>query len=640
MAEIRNFQKFGLFWYATFVVFSGLGVLLAINQLFRLRLFGFQPIDNSYFYLILAFYLSSAFILYPASKSSSREKVPWYDALLFLVTVIVNIYFSIHGLDIIEFGWEYLAPITPSIFSVVLWILTMEALRRSSGLPITILCFLFSLYPVYAGYMPGFLEGQQFDFLTTARNHAMSVNSILGVPLNVVGNLLIGFMLFGVVLQSTGGGDFFLNIANALLGYSRGGPAKVSIVASAIFGTLSGSAISNVITTGCMTIPTMKKTGYEPHYAGAVEACASTGGTIMPPVMGAAAFVMASFLNRPYADIVIAGTIPAILYYVGLFFQVDAHAVKIGLKGIPKSELPPIWNTIKSGWYYIFVIVVLFYFLFALRVEAWAPFYASVLLVIISMFNKKTRLKPKDFIEMIRGIGRVLCELVTILAGIGLLVGALSVTGVAFSFSRELVMTVGDNLFVLLLAGALTSFILGMGMTSTACYIFLAIVMAPALVTVGVTPVAAHFFVLYWGITSFITPPVALAAYAAAGLAGSNPMKTGFTAMRLGIVTYIIPFLFVYNPLLLAQGGSTGEILYTFLTAVVGIFCIAMALEGLIIGIGKLSLPLRIILLIASPMMVMPGWKTDLIGALICGSIILITYIKNKGRLRRNQVSG
>lgn len=639
MAEMRRYQQLNKYWQIIFLFFSALGILLAINQLFRLRLFGFLPLDTAYLYLILTFYLSPAFLLYPATKSAPKKKIPWYDTVLFLLTAFISLYFCVHGLDIIELGWEYVAPVTPTLFSILLWFLAIEAVRRSSGLPLAVLCFIFSFYPLYAGYMPGFLKGQAFDFLTTARNHAMSINSILGVPLNTVGTLLIGFMFFGVVLQATGGGDFFLNVANALLGYARGGPAKVAVLASALFGSLSGSAISNVITTGSMTIPTMKKTGYEPHYAGAVEACASTGGTIMPPIMGAAAFVMASFLGRPYVDIVVAALIPSLLYYLGLFFQLDAHAVKIGLKGMPKSELPPLGETLKSGWYYIFVLAVLFYFLFTLRVEAWAPFYASALLIVIALLKKKRRLKLADFLDMITGTGRVLIELVTILAAVGLLVGALSVTGVAFAFSRELVTAVGNNLFLLLLAGALTSFILGFGMTSTACYIFLAIVLAPALVSIGISPIAAHFFVLYWGIISFITPPVALAAFTAAGLAGANPMQTGFTAMRLGIVTYFIPFLFVYNPVLLAQ-GSPGEILYAFFTAAIGVFCIAGALEGLLVGIGKLSLPARVIILIGSPMMVLPGWKTDLIGVVIVGSVILVTYGINRRRVQERALSG
>jgi TRAP transporter 4TM/12TM fusion protein len=602
-------------------------MFFALNQIFRLGLFGLQPLDTSYLYLIVACYIPIVFILYPAKKSISQRKIPWYDSALFLLTILVGVYFALHGLDIIELGWEYEAPPIATIFSIILWGVVIEAVRRSSGFTLAFMCLLFSFYPIYAGYMPGFLQGQPFGFLTTARIHAMSDNSILGVPLTTVGTLLIGFMFFGVVLQNTGGGDFFLNIANALLGHVRGGPAKVAIVASAFFGTLSGSAVSNVITTGCMTIPAMKKTGYEPHYAGAVEACASTGGTIMPPVMGAAAFVMASFISVPYAEICLAALIPSLLYYLGLFFQVDLHAAKIKLRGMPKSELPPVMATLKSGWYYVFVIVILCYFLFTLRVEAWAPFYASAFLIVIAFLDRKKGFGFKSILGIIVGTGRVLSELVAILAGVGLLVGALSVTGVAFAFSRELVVAVGQNLFVILLAGALTSFVLGFGMTSTACYIFLSIVMAPALVAVGVKPIAAHFFVLYWGIISFITPPVALAAYTAASIAQSNPMKTGFTAMRLGIITYFIPFFFVYNPLLLAQ-GSFGEVFFTFLTATAGVFFICIGIEGwAIAGIGRMKPIMRLPFIIGGPLLVFPGLKTDIIGAVLCAGTLFGLYV-------------
>jgi TRAP transporter 4TM/12TM fusion protein len=553
------------------------------------------------------------------------DKVPWYDAVLFSLTVVVSVYLGVSAVNIARQGWEFLAPIIPTIFSVILWLLVLEAVRRSTGTVLATICLLFSLYPVFAGYMPFFLRGQNFDFLTTVRNHAMSVNGILGVPLMTVGTLLVGYMIFGVVLQNTGGGDFFLDLARALLGHTRGGPAKVAIVASSLFGSLSGSAISNVITTGSITIPAMKKTGYSPTYAGGIEACASTGGTIMPPIMGAAAFVMASFLGRPYAEIVIAAIIPSLLFYMGLFFQVDAHAAKIGLKGDSRNELPPIWPTIKSGWYFFFVIVALFYFLFALRLEQLAPFYASFLLIILSFFSAKNRLNVEKAIKTIEGSGKTLVELVTVLAAVGLIVGALSVTGVAFAFSRELVARV-DGLLPLLFAGAITSFILGFGMTSIACYIFLAIVMAPALVAYGVDPIAAHFFVLYWGVLSFITPPVALAAFAAAGIAGADPMKTGYKAMQLGVITYFIPFFFVYNPALLAQ-GPLGSVMFYFLTAVIGVYLISAGLEGYLVGINqKLFLFSRLMLIIGGSAIFIPERMSDLIGIVIAVIGILLNY--------------
>lgn len=628
-------------WSFIFLLFSALAILLAINQLFRLKLFGFLPLDNAYLYYLLALYLSPAFLLYPATKAAPREKAPWYDIALFLLTVVLNLYFGLHGLEIIRLGWEWTAPAVATAFSILLWLFTLEAVRRAQGLPLTVICFLFSLYPLFAGHLPGIFKGQAYDFLAVARLHALSVNSILGIPLATIGNLLIGFMLFGVVLQITGGGAFFFNLAQALLGYARGGPAKISVLSSAFFGMLSGSAVSNVVTTGTMTIPTMKRIGYPPHYAAAIESCASTGGTIMPPIMGAAAFVMASFLNVPYASIVIAAVIPAFLYYWGIFVQVDGYAARTGLKGIPRQELPSFWGTLKSGWYYLFVLLILCYFLLVLRVEAWAPFYASALLLILAAFRRETRLNWRKFLDVIAGTGRVLVELVVIVAAVGLLVGSLSATGVALSFSRELVVAVGNNALLILLAGALTSFVLGMGMTATACYIFLAIVMVPALVSLGIDPMAAHLFVLYWGIISYITPPVAIAAYAASGIAGANAMQTGWTATRIGIVLYFIPFFFVYNPALIAH-GSWPEIISAFFTATLGVFCLGCALEGFLIGIGRLRAPfLRAALLLAGVLLAFPHVPTDFAGILLAVGVGGAAYLleKKKGPAEQEKVS-
>ncbi len=618
-------KKYGL-WHLVSIVFSGLGILLSINQIFKLRLLGFMPLDTSYLYLIIALFLSLVFVLYPASKKSPGKKVPWYDVILFVLTVVIGVYFCVHGLSIIELGWEYIAPAVPTAFSVMLWFLALEAVRRTSGLPLAGICFVFSLYPLYAGILPGFLQGQSFDFLTTARIHAMSVNSILGIPLNTVATLLIGFMLFGVVLQETGGGTFFFNVAQSIFGHTRGGTAKVAVVGSSLFGMLSGSAVSNVLTIGSMTIPAMKRAGFPAHYSAAIEACASTGGSIAPPVMGAAAFIMASFLNVPYASVAIAAAIPAFLFYWGLYVQVDGYAAKAGLKGMPREELPGLWDTLKNGWYYILVVIVLCYFLLTLRVEAWAPYYASVVLIVLAMIKKETRLGLHGFLSIINKTGKVLVELTAILAAIGLLIGSLSVTGVAFSFSREIVDIVGNHTLPILCIGAITSFILGMGMTATACYVFLAIVMAPALVSLGMDPMAAHLFVLYWAAVSYITPPVALAAIVAAGVAGANPMQTAWSAVKFGAVKYIVPFFFVYNPALITHGTWTEIIFVTFIN-IAGVFIIGCALEGYFIGIGRIGYPvLRILLFISGMLIAFPNKLTTFIGMAM---IIVLAVIVN-----------
>lgn len=626
-----RFEKIGKYWNFVFITFSVLGIILALNQLFSWRLFGFAPLDNAYLFLSLAFYLSSVFLLYPAIHSAS-DRVPWYDVILFLVAVVINIYFGMHGVEIIEKGWEYQAPLVPTISSVLLWVLVLEAVRRSTDIFMTVMCLVFSAYPLFAFHMPGFMQGQSYDILTTARLYAMGSSGILGIPLDVVCTLLIGFMVFGVVLQSTGGGAFFFKLAQSLLGHTRGGAAKISILASAFFGMISGSTTSNTLTIGAMTISAMKTTGFPPHMAAAIEACASTGGPIMPPVMGAAAFIMASFLNMPYAYVAIGAFIPACLYYLGLFVQVDGYAAKADLKGLPKEELPSFWGTLRDGWFYIFVIVLLVYLLLTLRLEARAPYYASGALVLLSMIKKETRLNPKKFIAMIASIGKVISQLVAILAAAGLIIGGLSITGVALAFSRELVGAVGDNIFLILLMGAFSSFVLGLGMTITACYIFLAIVMVPALIQLGIDPLAAHLFVFYWGVLSEITPPVALCVSAASGLAGSNFMQTGWTAMRLGAVKYIIPFFFAYNPALLTHGPWWEVIMFTSF-AIVGIYYLGSAMEGYLWGIGRIKWLSRIPLIAGGLLIAFPETITTIIGLAIVGTVNLICYMGAKRRI-------
>jgi TRAP transporter 4TM/12TM fusion protein len=603
------------------LAFSAMGIILAILQIFLLKPFGFMLMETAYFYCLIAFYGSLVFLIFPAGKASPREKVPLYDYVLFFLCLLVSLYFANVALKVVERGWEFVAPPLPTAFSLVLWLLMLEAVRRVAGGVLMGTCLFFSFYPLFAHLMPGFLEGRDFSLLATARYHAMSVESILGIPMKVVGSLLIGFMIFGVVLQSTGGGRFFINFALALWGHSRGGPAKVAVISSALFGTMSGSVISNVVSTGSMTIPTMKRTGYPAYYAGAVEACASTGGALMPPVMGTAAFIMASFLATPYWKICLAALVPSILYYLGLFLQADGYAARVGLKGLERKELPSISSTLKDGWFYLFALVVLVYLLLYLKVEAWAPFYASGLLILLAMIKPETRLSWKSLIQLIVGTGKFLSELVAILGAIGLVIGALSVTGVAHSFSRELVSFAGGNVLLLLLIGALTSFILGMGMTAAACYIFLAIVLAPALTASGLNPLAVHLFVMYWGLVSFITPPVALGAITAASIAQADPIRTGFQAMRLGAVIYFVPFFFVFNPALILQ-APLSEIIFPLLTATAGVFLISGALEGYLQGLGSLHFFSRGWFLAAGILLAVPEWRTDLIGLGMAGVLI------------------
>jgi TRAP transporter 4TM/12TM fusion protein len=417
--------------------------------------------------------------------------------------------------------------------------------------------------------------------------------------------------MFGAVLQYTGAAHFFNNLAFALFGSVRGGPAKVAIFASGLMGSVSGSVVSNVLTTGVVTIPAMKRIGFAPAYAGGVEACASTGGVLMPPVMGATAFVMASFLGVPYVTVALAALMPSLLFYLALFVQIDGYAARRGLRGLPRAELPSVRRTFAEGWQYIVVFVLLVWMLLVLQQEAIAPFYATALLLVINQFSRRHRLDWKKLGLLVEGICGALGELSALLAGVGLIIGALSVTGLAGTLANDLVYLAGNNIYVLLVMGAITSFIFGMGMTITACYIFLAIVLAPPLVAAGFDPVAVHLFMLYWGMVSFITPPVALAAFVAAGIAKARPMQVGMQSVRLGAAMYFVPFFFVLNPALILR-GSPGEIVVVVSTAVVGIAFLASALEGYVLGVGTVARSAagwaaRLLLVAGGLVMAMPG---------------------------------
>ncbi|MGB1202586.1 MAG: TRAP transporter permease, partial [Alloalcanivorax venustensis] len=552
-------------------------------------------------------------IMWPAFSGGDRRRVSWYDVLLFLLAVGTCGYFVYNAERILDNGWEYAAPQTATVMSFVLWGLTVEAVRRAGGWPLALIVGVAGCYPMVADIMPGPIQGFPSSPSQTAIYHAMSRESVFGIPLQAFANLVIGFLLFGVALQKTGGGKFFINLAFALLGHVRGGPAKVSIFSSGLMGSMSGSVITNVLTTGVLTIPAMRRVGIGRSYAAGVEACASTGGVLMPPVMGATAFVMASFLNTPYSTIALAAVVPSLLFYLGLFVQIDAYAAKHELKGLPEEELPSLKQTLKEGWYFIFVFVLLIWMLFWLRREAIAPFYATALLLVINQILPYQRWGWRDVTDFFSSAGKLFAELITILAGVGLLVGALSVTGLSGTIANDLIYIAGGNPLVLLLMGAVTSFILGIGMTVTAAYIFLAVTLAPALIQGGgMNPLAVHLFILYWGMLSYITPPVALGAFAAATVAGSKPMETGLNAMRLGSVIYFVPFLFVLNPALILQGGWQ-EIALVLAQALVGVVLIASAIQGYLVGIGSLSTqrllqwPIRLMLIVGGLAFAVPG---------------------------------
>jgi len=612
------------------VVLSAIGLFLIIDRVFYLGILGPLELENTYNYFLMSIFLSLVFIISPLKKGirQNRGVLFWLDCFWFLIMMGICVYFGLNGYDILMKGWGASAPKHMIILSIILWVAIIETTRRSGGLVLAIIVTIISLYPLIAESMPGLLKGAGFSFHSTVAYHIMSPDSALGIPIRVVGELLAGYLIFGIVLVVTGGGDFFIKLAMALLGDFRGGIAKVAILSSAFFGTLSGSAVANVVTTGSITIPMMKKAGYEPHFAGAVEACASNGGQIMPPVMGAVAFVMAAMLNISYFEVALGAAVPALLYYFGIFIQVDGRAVYKGLRGVPRAEIPPLKKTLKEGWFYLISLVILIILLYY-RMEAQAPFYASVWLLFVGNMRRQTRLNPMKLKKCFIDLAEMMCQLVPLLAAIGMIIGSLAMTGIAHALPSELLHLSGKNLHLLLFLTAVACFILGMGMTAIAVYIFTAVIMAPPLVELGLNQFAVHMFLLYNGILAFITPPVCIAVYPAAAIAGANFMKVGWAAVRLGAVLFIIPFFFVLEPALLLR-GPLAHVIYTVGTAFTGVLLLASSLEGYLLGFGKLKAPdgaglfrtclshlLRAGLFIGGFLITMPGWGTDLIGALI-----------------------
>ena len=640
----QRFRRLTPFWQWVLITLSVLSVVFSAYQVFNLgRFTGYVPIENQYFYAIVALLLPTAFIVFPVSSKRGKEGMTWYDILLFLATGAICLVFVYYSIDMLDEGWEFSAPEKMQWLSLALVLLAIEGVRRTGGGVVTIIIVIFAVYPLVAGDMPGVLEGTSETLWDTVAYYALSTEALIGIPTRAFAGLVIGFLLFGVALQYTGGGQFFLNLAFSLLGYVRGGPAKVAIFASGLMGSMSGSVITNVLTTGALSIPAMKRIGFKPHVAGGVEACASTGGVLMPPIMGATAFIMAINLEVPYRDIVVAAVIPSVLYFFALFMQIDGYAAKNKLEGLPKAELPTVSQTLKDGWYYVAVFALLIYLLVFMQREAQAPFYATALLLIINQLHPKHRWNWERFVDFLLATGRLFAELAAILVGIGLIVGSLSYSGKIGTLAFELLQLAGNNVALLLILGALASFIMGIGVTVTVAYIILALTLAPALTDSGLSLMGVHMFMLYWGMLSYITPPVALGSFAAASLAQANPMRTGFESMKLGTIIYFVPFFFVLDPGLIMQGEPL-HILTVFGCAILGVIVLSTSLQGYLYGVGDLTgmgviqWPIRLALLVGALSFAMPGndvvglgnLELFIIGLVLTGGATLLAVLARK----------
>ncbi|HBM40373.1 MAG TPA: C4-dicarboxylate ABC transporter permease, partial [Sulfitobacter sp.] len=453
---------------------------------------------------------------------------------------------------------------------------------------------------------------------------------LMGITTKIVAEIVLGFLVFAGVLIATGAGQFFIDLANAGFGKYRGGPAKVSIVASAFFGSLSGSIFSNIAGTGSITIPTMKKVGYPPHYAGAIEACASTGGVVMPPVMGAIAFVMAITIGVDYATVMVAAILPSALFYFGLILQVDAYAARKGLVGMKPENLPSAREVMKRGWPFLLVMIFLVWGLLYMRWEYYAPWYASALMIALSFLQRETMMTPARIFETLRQVGTLVTQTAAIILPIAFVVSALTITGVTGSMTSGLVALGGDNVYLVIALGVLACFIMGMAGLAIVAYIFLAVTLAPAIIEIGgLNTVAVHFFIVYYAMLSVITPPVGAAAFLAATIAGAKPMLTSFTAMRLGVVIYFVPLFFLFQPALVLQGDLT-PLIYVLPSIIIGITLLSGGLEGYLLGVGMVRPWLRLPLGIAGFAFSFPGLTTTLIAGVASAALVAVIWRDNR----------
>jgi TRAP transporter 4TM/12TM fusion protein len=609
------------------LIFSALGIIVSIFGVFHISIGGKTMMGNSYLYLLMAIYMPLTFLTYP-----HKGKFHWADALLAAISFVCLMFFFVHGYRILVEGWETLVPSpTPILGGFILMAILLISRRTTGTAFFSILVFFFSL-PLWANYIPGAFQGTSLTPRGTIGFLMMSQDGVVGIAMSTFGSMIIGYMIFASAVICTGGGTFLTNLTMSLLGTVRGGGGKGCVVASGLFGMISGSVISNTMTAGAMTIPIMKRTGFPPHVAAGIETCASTGGVLMPPVMGVTAFVLASFLGVPYWQVCVAASVPSILYYLSLFFRVDAIAARMGISGLSRDGLPSMSKTLKDGWHLLFGFLFLILFLFYTRLEHWAPYFATAILLVSAMIKPSTRPSLNDFKNLLLTNGKTLAMLVAVLSGIGIIMGSLTVTGLAHALSFEIVSLAGGNIPVIILLGAITSFILGMGMTVTACYIFLALVLAPVLIKAGCEPMATHLFILYCGMLSYITPPVAIAAFAAAGIAGSNPMKTGYTAMSIGLALFILPFAFIADPALILREASIIWSTQAIISAGIGIWLFGCGTSRYMNGVG--TLPWRIIPLpiIAGLLLLTPIWQCDIAGLVLGGMTFYLGRIMKGGR--------
>ena len=564
------------------------------------------------------------FLVFPARKGHQKTNyIPWYDIVGMVVGTGAFLYFTFNAVDIIQQGSNF-APYQIAIGIIGILALA-EVCRRSVGLPILIVAACFIVYALIWGLSNPTLIGK---LNYSVRYLFYSKEGILSTPINVCSKFIVVFIIFGAFLERTGIADFFINISNAAVGGFSGGPAKVAVVVSAMEGMVSGSSVANTVGSGSVTIPLMKKTGYEPEFAAAAEASASTGGQIMTPIRGAAAFLMADYVGVPYSNIVVRAILPAVLYFAGIFIAVHLEAKKLGLRGLKKEELPK-FRPLMKQIYLLLPLVVLIYLVSSnTKSIQYAAAIAIVVAVVVSLFNKGNRITPKRFLEALAAGGQGTITVAAACGIAGIIAGTITMTGLANMLINGIVALAGNQVIIALFLTMLCCIVLGMGVPTTANYCIMAATCAPILVRMGVPAIAAHFFVFYFGIVADLTPPVALAAYAGAAIAQGNPMKTALTSTKLAIAAFIVPYVFALNPAMLLVDTTVGEVILICITSLVGIFGVSAALEGYV-G-GHMPWYLRILSAVGGLLLIYPGLVTDTAGLLLVGLVLLVQFLANK----------
>jgi len=569
----------------------------------------------------LAFALVLTILLFPPSKGKGdKNSVPWSDFILAGLAAYAALYLVFNFLEIARRSGN---PNTLDlVMGFLLIIMILEATRRISNPVLSILAVAALLYCYFGRHMPQMFRHGGFSLSRITNHMYLGTEGIFGTPLEVSSTYVFMFILFGAVLERTGIGRFIIDLSLALAGWSSGGPAKVAVVASGMMGTVSGSSVANVCTTGMFTIPLMKSVGYQGAFAGAVEAVASTGGQIMPPVMGAAAFIMAQIMGRPYLEVAVAAIIPALLYYAAVMVQVHFEARRLGLQGLSRDRLPKVWKLLRTKGFLLLPLAAIIYFLLSGSTPLKAAFYGILVCIPLSWLNRETRLTPTKLLEAFEAGARSSLSVACACACVGLIVGTGTLSGLALRVAGGIVDLAGGHLLPTLLLTMCASILLGTGLPTTANFIVTSTMVAPALFKLGVPPMAAYMFVFYFGIAADLTPPVALAAYAGAGIAGADPMHTGVKAFKLALAGLLIPYIYVFNPILLFDGHFSPSLIQAVFTALLGVFLLSMGTIGFYKA--KLHWLLRVLALAGALGLLVPGTKSDLAGLAVLAFIHIL----------------